>query len=72
MKYIDRMVLFIVQVYRKYISPYKRPCCRFYPTCSQYMHEAVGKYGTIKGVYLGVKRILRCHPFHTGGYDPVP
>ncbi len=72
MKYIDRMVLFIVQVYRKYISPYKRPCCRFYPTCSQYMYEAVGKYGTIKGVYLGVKRILRCHPFHTGGYDPVP
>ncbi|NLP47052.1 MAG: membrane protein insertion efficiency factor YidD [Epulopiscium sp.] len=69
---MDRMVLFIVQVYRKYISPYKRPCCRFYPTCSQYMYEAVGKYGTIKGVYLGVKRILRCHPFHTGGYDPVP
>jgi len=72
MKYIDGIVLFMVKVYRKYISPYKRPCCRFYPTCSQYMYDAVGKYGAVKGVYLGVKRIFRCHPFHPGGYDPVP
>lgn len=72
MKYIDGIVLFMVKVYRKYISPYKRPCCRFYPTCSKYMYDAVGKYGAVKGVYLGVKRIFRCHPFHPGGYDPVP
>lgn len=61
----------IIKFYRKYISPYKKPCCRFYPTCSQYALEAFEKYGCIKGGYLSVKRILKCHPFHKGGYDPL-
>lgn len=61
----------IIKFYRKYISPYKKPCCRFYPTCSEYALLAFQKYGCIKGGYLSVKRILKCHPFHPGGYDPL-
>lgn len=61
----------MVKLYRKYISPLKQPSCRFYPTCSQYSLEALTKYGGIKGSYLSVKRILKCHPFHPGGYDPL-
>ncbi|NMA82644.1 MAG: membrane protein insertion efficiency factor YidD [Epulopiscium sp.] len=72
MKEIDGAIRKMVVGYQKYISPYKQPCCRFYPTCSQYMYDAVGKYGAVKGVFLGTKRIFRCHPFHPGGYDPVP
>jgi putative membrane protein insertion efficiency factor len=62
-----------VRFYQRYLSPLKGgPTCRFYPTCSQYAYEALAKYGAIRGSYLAVKRILRCHPFHPGGYDPVP
>ena len=61
-----------VRFYRKYISPLKRPCCIYVPTCSQYALEALEKYGALKGSYLAIRRILRCHPFHKGGYDPVP
>lgn len=57
--------------YRKYISPLKGPTCRFYPSCSQYALDALGKYGLWKGSFLAIGRILRCHPFHPGGYDPV-
>ncbi|MBK5241127.1 membrane protein insertion efficiency factor YidD [Clostridium sp.] len=60
-----------IKLYRKYISPIKRPCCIFYPTCSQYTLEAIEKYGALKGSIMGIKRILRCHPFNKGGFDPV-
>ena len=60
-----------IKLYRKYISPIKRPCCIFYPTCSQYTLEAIEKYGAIKGSVMGIRRILKCHPFNKGGFDPV-
>ena len=70
---MKKLLIQIIKVYRKFISPLKgRPTCIYYPTCSQYAIEALEKYGVVKGTYLAVKRILRCHPFHKGGYDPVP
>lgn len=67
-----RALILLIRFYQKYISPLKmRPTCRFYPTCSQYALEAVTKYGGIKGGYMAIKRILKCHPFHPGGFDPV-
>lgn len=66
------LIIVLIKAYRKYISPLKRrPSCRFYPTCSQYALEAVTKYGAIRGSFLSIRRLLRCHPFHPGGYDPV-
>lgn len=63
----------IIRFYRVILSPLKGGAtCRFYPTCSQYALEAVEKYGTVHGIWLALRRILRCHPFHPGGYDPVP
>lgn len=61
-----------VHVYRRYISPLKPPTCRFYPTCSQYALDALDMHGPLRGSWLVVKRICRCHPFHPGGVDPVP
>lgn len=58
--------------YQKFISPLKPPSCRFYPTCSQYGVQAVERYGFLKGGWLTMKRIVKCHPFHRGGFDPVP
>jgi len=58
--------------YRRFISPLKPPVCRFYPTCSQYALEAVEVHGPVRGLWLALRRILKCHPFHPGGYDPVP
>ena len=69
---MKRMLMAMVRFYRAAISPLRPPCCRFYPTCSQYALEALEKYGALKGGYLAVRRILRCNPFHPGGYDPVP
>lgn len=66
------LVMGIFRFYQKFISPMTPPSCRFYPTCSHYGVEAVEKHGAIKGTYLAISRILRCHPFHKGGYDPVP
>lgn len=67
-----KFLIFLIKIYRKFISPLKPPSCRFYPTCSMYAIEAIEKYGAIKGSYLAIKRILRCHPLNKGGYDPVP
>ncbi len=70
---MKKVLIKTVKFYRHYISPYKGgACCRFTPTCSEYAIEAIEKYGGIKGGYLAVRRILRCHPFGKGGYDPVP
>ncbi|ABN53570.1 MAG TPA: membrane protein insertion efficiency factor YidD [Hungateiclostridium thermocellum] len=67
-----RWVIYIIRLYQRWISPLKTmPSCRFYPTCSQYAIDAVGRYGVIKGGFMALKRILKCHPFHPGGYDPV-
>lgn len=66
-----RFLLKLIEIYQM-ISKLTPPVCRFYPTCSEYMKQAIIKYGVIKGGFLGIKRILRCHPFNEGGYDPVP
>ncbi|MDR2542839.1 MAG: membrane protein insertion efficiency factor YidD [Treponema sp.] len=68
MKYI---VLVLIKFYQSAISPHFPPSCRFYPTCSAYAYEAVIRYGFFRGCFLAVKRIMRCHPLHAGGYDPV-
>ena len=65
-------LLWMIRFYRSAISPLRPPCCRFIPTCSQYALEALEKYGALKGGWLAFRRILRCNPFHKGGYDPVP
>ncbi len=69
---MKKILILLINFYRKYISPGFPPTCRFSPTCSAYALEAVTKHGAIKGSYLSIKRILKCHPFHPGGFDPVP
>lgn len=61
----------LLKFYKYAVSPMFPPACRFTPTCSEYTAEAIGRYGFVKGVWLGMKRLLRCHPFSAGGYDPV-
>jgi len=72
----SRIIVFILSslilFYKKAISPHFLPVCRFYPSCSTYALESIKKYGVIKGIFLAMKRILKCHPLHKGGYDPVP
>ena len=68
---MKRVLIYIIELYRKYISPLKKPCCRFYPTCSAYAIEAIEKKGVFRGLILAIWRILRCNPFSSGGYDPV-
>lgn len=65
------VLIFFIRGYRLLISPLLPPSCRFTPTCSEYAMQAIEKYGALRGVYLGARRLLRCHPFHSGGYDPV-
>lgn len=71
---LKKVLIFLIKLYRKYISPFKTGFshCIYTPTCSQYGIEAIEKYGAIKGSFLTLKRILRCNPFAKGGYDPVP
>lgn len=69
---LKKLFLEIIHIYQRYISPMTPPTCRFYPTCSEYTREAIEVYGPFKGGYMGIRRILKCHPLHKGGFDPVP
>ena len=69
---MKKLLLILIRFYQKNISPLKSvSSCRFIPTCSEYAYQAIEKYGFFKGGYLAVRRLLRCHPFHKGGYDPL-
>ncbi|WP_226528410.1 membrane protein insertion efficiency factor YidD [Metabacillus niabensis] len=69
---MKNIFILTIRFYQKFISPIKPPTCRFYPTCSHYGIEAIQRFGILKGGYLTIKRILKCHPFHPGGIDLVP
>ena len=66
-----RLVLALLRLYAAAISPFLGPCCRFEPSCSAYTRTAVERYGVTRGLWMGIRRLLRCHPFHPGGWDPV-
>jgi putative membrane protein insertion efficiency factor len=68
----QRIVLALIRFYQRFLSPLLGSNCRFYPTCSSYTYEAIAKYGVIKGGWMGLRRIGRCHPWNAGGFDPVP
>lgn len=68
----ERAAISAIEVYRKVISPLFPPSCRFVPSCSLYTADAIREFGVVRGVWLGVRRILKCHPFHPGGFDPIP
>ena len=67
-----RLLATLIRGYQRFISPALPPSCRFHPSCSQYALEAVTRYGALKGGWLAARRLARCHPFHPGGFDPVP
>jgi len=69
---VKQLFIYMIRGYQLCVSPFFPPVCRYYPTCSAYALEAVQKYGAAKGAWLALKRVLRCHPFRPGGYDPVP
>lgn len=69
---MKKLLMALVRSYQIWIGPLLPPSCRYYPTCSSYALEAIEKHGAARGGWLAVRRILRCHPFHRGGYDPVP
>lgn len=69
---MKKLLILLIRIYQVAISPLSPGKCRFIPTCSNYSIEAISKHGAIKGLYLSIRRILRCHPFNPGGYDPVP
>jgi putative membrane protein insertion efficiency factor len=69
---VKRLVLAAIRIYQTHISAGRPPSCRYLPTCSQYGYEAVHRHGLVKGSWLTLRRLLRCHPFAAGGYDPVP
>lgn len=66
------LLIFIIRIYQYFISPWLGQNCRFEPNCSNYSKDAIKHYGSIKGVWLTIKRLSRCHPFYEGGYDPIP
>ena len=66
------LVLLMLRGYKRFLSPLLPPACRFEPTCSVYMMGAVQRFGAVRGVWMGTKRLCKCHPFHPGGLDPVP
>ena len=66
------IVIFLIKIYKKIISPFLPSSCRFYPSCSNYAIEALHRHGFIKGSYMALRRIIKCHPLNPGGYDPVP
>ncbi|ADL13833.1 membrane protein insertion efficiency factor YidD [Acetohalobium arabaticum] len=68
---LKKLLLILIRFYQKFISPLKPGTCRFYPSCSSYALEAIDKYGCLQGGLMSIKRVLSCHPFHPGGYDPV-
>jgi len=65
-------VVAVLRLYKRFVSPWLPPACRFYPSCSEYAAEAVERHGVSRGMVLAARRLLRCHPFHSGGFDPVP
>ncbi|MBR1397735.1 MAG: membrane protein insertion efficiency factor YidD [Selenomonadaceae bacterium] len=69
---MKNLLIMIIEFYQDWISPLKPPTCRFVPTCSNYAITAIKKHGAKNGIILTIKRLLKCHPFHKGGYDPVP
>jgi len=69
---MSKILIVLIVFYQKYISPLKPATCRFYPSCSDYTIQAIQKHGFGKGIFLAIRRILKCHPYHAGGYDPVP
>lgn len=66
------ILIALIRFYQNFISPFRPPTCRFYPSCSSYACDALNKYGALKGSWLSVKRLLRCNPWSSGGYDPIP
>ncbi|MCQ2241739.1 membrane protein insertion efficiency factor YidD [Treponema sp.] len=72
MNFLVKFMCLLIRFYQVCISPFLPDCCRYTPSCSQYAIEAIKKHGPFKGFYLAARRILRCNPFHEGGYDPVP
>ena len=68
---MSKILIFLIKMYQKYISPLVGPRCRFYPTCSDYAIQAITKYGLVKGIVKSIIRLSKCHPYHPGGYDPV-
>lgn len=68
---MKKFLIGTIRLYQRYLSPLKKPTCRFYPTCSQYAIDAINQKGVLRGSLLAIRRICKCHPFHPGGYDPV-